>query len=160
MTRTHIAALLALTVAVPAAAAASYFGSSAPAQPCFVSGDAAYRISSGAAADYTVRIDASASPQALRLQVVDDPAVADFVLVDDNDGGKDCKAAGRIRTIRIDTKAADDAGLMVALTHEPAEHKIYVRSSDFSERDAAAFFAVIWQGSRYASAARQSARRN
>lgn len=155
MKRTHIAALLALVVAVPAAAAASYFGSAPQARPCFVAGNAAYRIAGAAAADYAVHIGNAASANALRVQLVDDAAAADFVLVDDGDGPDDCKAAAAVKTIRIDPKA-DDAGLTVALSREPAEHKIYVRSSHFSEQDAAAFFAVIWQGSRQASAARSN----
>jgi hypothetical protein len=35
--------------------------------------------------------------------------------------------------------------MTVALSREPADYKIYVRSATFSQQDAAALFAVIWQ---------------
>jgi hypothetical protein len=41
MTRTHIAALVVLVVAVPAATAGSFFASSA--KPCFIAGASGYR---------------------------------------------------------------------------------------------------------------------
>ena len=62
MTRTHIASLIVLVVAVPAATAGSFFASSA--KPCFIAGAAGYRISGSASANFTVRIDnTAAQPQ-------------------------------------------------------------------------------------------------
>jgi hypothetical protein len=55
MTRTHIVSLLVLIVAVPAAAASSFFASSAKTlnvKPCFIAGTAGYELSGSAAADY------------------------------------------------------------------------------------------------------------
>ena len=59
MTRTHIAALLALAVAIPAATAGSFFASSD--KPCFIAGASGYRISDSASANFTVRIDNAAA---------------------------------------------------------------------------------------------------
>src|SRR5664280_1180086 len=88
MTRTHIAALIVLVVAIPAATAVSFFASSA--KPCFIAGASGYRISEDAAADFTVRIDNTAAQPNLRMQLVDDSAAADFVLIDDGDAVNVC----------------------------------------------------------------------
>ena len=145
MTRTQIVLLLALIVAIPATTAGSFFISSA--KPCFVAGNAGYEISGSASANFTVRIDNAAVNPNLRLQIVDDPAVADSVLVDDGEAGEACKAATSIKSIRIDPGAARP-DLTVALSRATADTKIYVRSANFSEQDAAALFAVIWQNAR------------
>jgi hypothetical protein len=149
MTRSRLALLLAVVIAVPAAAAAGSFFSAAP-QPCFMSGDAAYRLSSGANANYTIRIDNNAVNPDQRLQLVDEPGAADFVLMDDGERAGNCRDAAAIKTIRIATAAADTgakANMTVALSTQAtlADHKIYVRSASFSEQDAAALFAVIWK---------------
>jgi hypothetical protein len=145
MKRPHIAALLVLIVAIPAATAGSLFSSSVP--PCFIAGASGYRISDSATANFTVRIDNAAAKPDLRLQIVDDSASADFVLVDDSDTVVACIDANNISTIRLDPKAIK-ADLAVALSRAPAAYKIYVRSASFSERDAAALFAVIWNSAR------------
>jgi hypothetical protein len=157
MTRFHIASLLALAVVVPAATAGAFFGSSA--KPCVVAGTAGYELSASASANVTVRIDNAAASPSLRMQLVDDPAAADFVLVDDGDAAEACKAASTIRTVRIDT-AAPKADLTVALSREPADIKIYVRSANFTEQDAAALFAAIWQDMRKTAASVELAERH
>ena len=157
MKRTHIAALLVLVVAVPAAAAGSFFSSKAG--PCFIAGASGYRFSDSAAADFTVRIASAAAKPSLRMQLVDDPAAADFVLVDDSDTGNACADASAVRSIRIDP-AARNADLTLALSRQPADYKIYVRSAIFSEQDAAALFAVIWKTARLTGSGREFAARN
>ena len=134
--------MLVLIVAIPAATAGSLFSSNAP--PCFIAGTSGYRISDSATANVTVRIDNTAAQPDLRLQLVDDPAAADFVLVDDSDAVGACTDANAVQSIRLDPQAAN-ADLTVALSRAPAAYKIYVRSASFSEQDAAALFAVIWQ---------------
>jgi hypothetical protein len=146
MTRTNLASLLLLIVGVPAAAAATFFNTGT-AQPCFVAGSGAYRMTAGAHANVTVRIDNKAAAPNLRMQLVDDPAAADFVLVDDGTGT--CAATAAVTTIRLDP-AASAPDLLVALSQEPAPYKIYVRSAHFSQQDAAALFAVIWKTARQA----------
>src|SRR3981081_2654877 len=72
--------------------------------PCFTSGTATYRISAAAQApDYRVRIDNAAAHPDLRVGLVDQPEIADFVLVDDLDAvqGNAC-AAPTPKTIRVD----------------------------------------------------------
>ena len=158
MKRTHIAALLVLIVAVPAATAGSFFSLSA--KPCFIDGAAGYRISDSASANFTVRIDNTAAQPNLRMQLVDDCAAADFVLVDDGDAVNACTGATAIKSIRLDPAAAN-ADLTVNLSRAPAAYKIYVRSASFSQQDAAALFAVIWQTARKtADSGREFAARN
>jgi hypothetical protein len=142
-----------LTVAVPAATAASYFApvtqiwSANNTQRCFIAGNAGYRLSGAGAADYTVRIDNSTPTPDLRMQIVDDPAAADFVLVDDGDTANTCDGAIAINSVRIDPDASR-ADVTVALSRAAADYKIFVQSAKFSERDAAALFAAIWQRDR------------
>lgn len=157
MTRTHIISLLVLIVAGPAATAGSFFGSSS--KPCFIAGYAGYELSASKSANFTVRIDNAAASPSMRMQVVDDPAAADFVLVDDGVADDACKAATAINTIRIDP-AATSPDLTVTLSRAAADYKIYVRSANYSEQDAAALFAVILQNSAKTGSAREFAARH
>lgn len=141
MKRTHAAALLAIVIAVPFAASSLFMPA---AKPCFIAGDTGYRISDDAGANIIVRIDNAAANPDLRLQLADNAAAADFVLVDDGDSSNACAGATAIRSIRLDPKAANP-DLTVALSRAPAAHKIYVQSAGFSQQDAAALFAVIWR---------------
>jgi hypothetical protein len=143
---------------LPAANAGSFFASSA--KSCFIAGASGYRISEDASADFTVRIDNTAAQPNLRMQLVDDSAAADFVLVDDGDAVNACTGAAAIQSIRLDP-AAVNADLTVSLSRATASYKIYVRSASFSQQDAAALFAVIWQTARKtADSGREFAARN
>jgi fructose-specific component phosphotransferase system IIB-like protein len=146
MTRSRLALLLILVVAVPAAAAAGGSFFSAAPQPCFTAGAIAYRLSGGANATYTIRVVNDAAQADLRLQLVDEPDAADFVLVDDSDNADACRDVGAIKTIRVDAASAKP-DLTVTVSKQPAKggHKIYVRSAHFSKQDAAALFAAIWK---------------
>ena len=162
MTRTHIISLLVLIVGVPAATAGSFFESGAKTsntKPCFIAGSAGYELSGSASATYTVRIDNTTPSPNLRIQVVDDPAAADFVLVDDGDAADACQTAAAIKSIRIDP-AARHADLTIALSRAAADYKIYVRSVNYTEQDAAALFAVIWQDARKTGSGRAFAERH
>ena len=144
MTRSHMAVLLALVLAVPAAGAGAGFFSAKP-RPCFFSGSTAYQLSGSAAANFTVRIENDAPRADLHMQLVNDPADADFVLVGDGDDAS-CHDARAVRSIRIDAEA-EKPDLTVALSKHLAAggYKIYVRSASFSAQEAAALFAVIWK---------------
>jgi len=140
-------ALLGLVAAVPAAAHALLLPTT---NPCFTSGTATYRISAAAPApDYRVRIDNAAAQPDLRVGLVDQPEIADFVLVDDLDAvqGNAC-AAPTPKTIRVDAgEMLPD--LTVSLSQigaaEASDFKLYVRSARFSQEDAAALFGVMWR---------------
>jgi hypothetical protein len=142
MTRTHVAALLLLAAAVPAATAASFYASSGTT--CIIAGASGYRITDSGSADFTVRIDNKTATPDLRLQLVDDSAAADFVLIDDSDTVNACTGATAVQSILLDPQAAH-ADLTLALSRATAAYKIYARSANFSQQDAAALFAVIWK---------------
>lgn len=150
MQRAHIGLMLALVMAVPAAAGGAYFtsgfsaGKTTAAKPCFIAGNAGYQLSGNAGAAHIVRIDNTAAHPDLRLQLVDDPAAADFVLVDDSDASPACDGVAMVESIRIDSAAAKP-DLTVALSREAADYKIYLHSDRYTEEDAAALAAVIRQ---------------
>ena len=154
MMRVRIVSLLALAIAVPAAAAAanSFSFFAAPAKPCFVAGTHAYRFAAKGSANFTVRIDNAAQHPNLRMQLVDDPATADFVMVDDGDSSAACRDSGMVKSIRLDAGAAKP-DLTVTLSREPAPYKLYVRSATYSAQDAAALFAVMHRDTRGAELA-------
>lgn len=168
MTRTHIVLLLALVVAVPAAAGSSLFDAGErPVRadenppPCFNAGTAVYRFSAAANADYTVHIDNAAVHPDLRLALVDSPALADFVLLDDAVSADACRDAAAVKSIRIAppiAKSGDKPGLTVTLATQgrAGEYKIYVRSANFTAQDAAALFAAIWHDAGKGGGARES----
>jgi len=135
--------LVVLLLAVgPPAAAHTYFA--APQIPCFSTGTAAYRVSSTLAADYRVRVDSHIQRADLRVQMVDTPDKADFVLIDDVNGGSGSVCGPLVKTIALAT-GARPADMTVGLAPDAAsaDYKLYVRSARFSQSDAAALFAVI-----------------
>jgi hypothetical protein len=140
-------AILGLVAVVPAGAHALLL--QPPAPSCLTSGTSTYRISADVETpDYRVRIDNAAERPDLRVGLVDRPEIADFVLVDDLDAapGEGCAAP---KTIRVGA-AEMLPDLTVSLGGIDAEHdatdfKLYVRSSRFSQEDAAALFGVMWR---------------
>src|SRR6185437_6693196 len=124
VTRAHIISLAVLAAALPAASAGSF--SSSSTKTCFIAGSAGYLISSATHADFTVRIDNGAPHPDLRMQIVDTPASADFVLVDDREAANACAGATSVKSIRVD-QGARDPDMTVALSRQAAAYKIYVR---------------------------------
>ncbi len=126
MRNTHIVALIALIAAVPAATAGSLL--SPGNKPCFIAGNDGYVLSgtkvgpqsTAISATHIVRIDNAAARPSLRMQVVDSPAQADFMLVDDGDADRTCASATTIESIRLDPTAARPE-LTVALSRKPAD---------------------------------------
>jgi hypothetical protein len=158
MRRSHIAFIAALAVAVPGVTAAAYFGLSGKAvagKPCFIAGNAGYVLASSGSARHVVRIDNDATKPHLRMQFVNDPAAADFVLVDDSDASIACKGVSVVESILIDPAAAKP-DLLIAVSRQPADYKIYLHSDNYDEQDAAALAAVIWQNASKTGALRSS----
>jgi hypothetical protein len=154
MTRSHILALLALVVAVPAAAIGvnSLFSPAADEAPCFVAGNVGYQLTGNRNADFTIKIDNDAANPDLVLQLVDDPARADFVLADGAATAGACAGLQTIRTIRVDAQAREpDLTIALRSGDTPSRYRIYDSSADFSAQDAAALFAVMTQTGRRAA---------
>ncbi len=161
MRRLHIGLLLVAVAAIPAVAAGAYYkigSKTAVEKPCFIAGNAGYKLSAHGDARHIVRIDNQAALPHLRMQLVNDPAAADFVLVDDSDASIACKGVSVVESIRIDPAAAKP-DLIVAVSREAADYKIYLHSNNYNEQDAAALAAVIWQNASRTGALRATATR-
>jgi hypothetical protein len=146
-----ISKILVLTaaLAVPAAAAA-YAMKATPKQPlCFASGASTYQIVTNVTApDYRIRIDAEAARPDLKMQLVDRPEHADFVLVDDFSSSepRTCKSSTPIRTVTLDAAAGKpDVTVQLSADAKSADYKLYVHSARFSQQDAAALLAAMWK---------------
>lgn len=141
MTSFRKLAVLAAMLAAPAAAY-SYFPGAPDA--CFSSGSTTFRMSSASSnPDYRVRFAEPQTHADLRIQLMDSPDQADFVLVDDIGGTTACSGPAPVKTIRIDAEAAAP-DVTVSLGSDPAaDYRIYVHSARFSHRDAAALLAVM-----------------
>jgi hypothetical protein len=150
MNHLHKALVLLSVIAVPAAAH-TYFA--APEGLCFASGTATYRMSPAATApDYRVRVESHAARPDLRMQMVDSPELADFVLADDfaPAEGNACRSPTPAKTIRVDAEAktsdmAPDVTVTLNAEAVNPDYKIYVHSVRFSHQDAAALLAVMWK---------------
>ena len=141
MRRIHLLFGVAAMAMAPAVmAAADAWLAAASDGSCFSNGGFAYRLTSSKAADYTIRIDNSAQRPDLIVQITDDPAAADLVLLADADGLNGC-AAGTQRTIRLDPRAIEP-DVTIALTREESgQPRIY--APGFRAEEAAALFAVM-----------------
>jgi hypothetical protein len=150
MRRMHKSILFGVAIALPITAQGVQIFQT-PKQPCFAAGSATYRLSATAhTPDYQVKIDNRAAHPDLHMQLVDDPAAADFVLVDDFDttASDACRTSLPLKTIRVDD-AAPRADLTISLVGDTApDFKLYVHSARFSHEEAAALFGVMWQAAR------------
>lgn len=120
-----------------------------PISNCFASGASTYQIVTNAAApDYRIRIDSAATQPDLRMQLVDRPEYADFVLVDDFSGEPStCRSSTPVRTVTLDGASASKPDVTVHLSADAkgADYRLYVRSARFSQQDAAALLAAMWK---------------
>jgi hypothetical protein len=155
-----------IALAAIAAPAAAYSMMAVPPKPqpvsnCFASGASTYQIVTNAAApDYRIRIDSAAAHPDLRMQLVDRPEHADFVLVDDFSGEPStCKSATPVRTVTLDgASGKPDVTVHLSADAKGADYRLYVRSARFSQQDAAALLAAMWKADRSSKFASWSAR--
>jgi hypothetical protein len=144
--RIRTAFILAAALAAPAAAFSLM--AETPKQAlltnCFASGASTYQIVAKAATpDYRIRIDSAAAHPDLRMQLVDRPEHADFVLVDDDTEPVACKSA---RTVTHDGATGKaDVTVYLSADAKGADYRLYVRSARFSQQDAAALLAAMWK---------------
>jgi hypothetical protein len=149
--RIRTAFILAAALAAPAAAysvMAEVPKESPRLSNCFASGASTFQIVAKAAApDYRIRIDSAAAHPDLRMQLVDRPEHADFVLVDDADGEPgNCRSA---RTVTHDGAAGKpDVTVHLSTDAKNVDYRLYVRSARFSQKDAAALLAAMWKADR------------
>lgn len=149
MDRLRKTIILLAVVAVPAAAHSTF----APADDlCFSSGSATYRLSQNAAApDLRIRFDNSALRPDLRMQLVDRPEIADFVLADDYAAprGNACRSSVPVKVVRIDSETrTPDVTVSFAPGDTLPDYRVYVHSAHYSHQDAAALLAALWKAQR------------
>lgn len=149
MDRLRKTLILIAVIGIPAAAHSTF----APADDlCFASGSATYKLSQKAAApDIRVKFDNAAPRPDLRMQFVDRPEIADFVMADDHGTppGNACRSPVRVRTVKIDNEtAAPDITVSFASGDTMPDFSIYVHSVRYSHQDAAALLAALWQQQR------------
>jgi hypothetical protein len=163
MTRSHIVALLALVAVVPAMAVGTntLLSPADETPPCFASGSTGFALTGRANADFIVKVDNDATNPDLVLQLVDDPARADFVLADGAETAGACVGTRAVRTIRVDTQAREPDLTVALRPHDAAApYRIYANSPVFSAQDAAALFAVMVQSKHKSAGLRNLAVRN
>jgi hypothetical protein len=146
MDRIRKTLVLIAAIAVPAGAHSMF----APEDElCFASGSATYRLSHKARhADLHVKIDNSAPRPDLRMQLVDRPEIADFVLADDYGAtpGNACKSPAPVKLVKVDGETrSPDVVVSLAPGDTIPDYRVYVHSVRFSHRDGAALMAALWK---------------
>jgi hypothetical protein len=146
MDRLRKSLILLAVIAVPAAAHSTF----APQDElCFASGSATYKLSQKASApDIRVKIDNAAPRPDLRMQLVDRPEIADFVLVDDYGAtpGNACKSPAKMKVIKVDDETrTPDITVSLGAGDTLPDYRVYVHSARFSHRDVAALLAALWK---------------
>jgi hypothetical protein len=140
--------LLFVVMAVPAAAHSAFVPKHAA---CFATGVATYQIAQSAKApDFRIRIAGAADRPDLRMRPVDQPEIADFVLVDDAGEPDACRGHGPIQIVTLDAETpSPDVIVQLSADTSQADYTLYVRSMRFSPQEAAALFAAIWRAERH-----------
>ncbi len=116
---------------------------------CFNSGKTTYQLIKSGSADVRIRVDAQNPSPDLRMQIVEQAEIADFILADDADEGNDpCGTAKRITTVRADeNEKRPDVTVVLSAKPETADYKVFVNSTRYAPADAAALLAAIWKSS-------------
>lgn len=138
--------ILLAVIAVPAAAHSTF----APEDElCFASGSATYKLSQKASApNVRVRIDNAAQRPDLRMQLVDRPEIADFVLADDYGAtaSNACKSPAPLKVIKVDNETRrPDVTVSLGTGDTMPDYRVYVHSVRFSHQDVAALLAALWK---------------
>ena len=144
MDRIRKSLILLAVIAVPAAAHSTF----APDDElCFASGSVTYRLSQKASSpDYRVKIDNAAPRPDLRMQLVDRPEIADFVLADDYGAASPSNACRSPAPVKLDSEThAPDVTVSLAPGDTLPDYRVYVHSARFSHRDVAALLAALWK---------------
>lgn len=146
MDRLRKSLILLAVIAVPAAAHSTF---APPEELCFASGATTYKLTPKAAsADYRVKFDNAAPRPDLRMELVDRPEIADFVLADDFSAtpGNACRGVARLKTIKIDSEArTPDVTVSFGPGDTIPDYRIYVHSVRYSHQDVAALLATLWK---------------
>ena len=95
-----------------------------------------------------MKFDNAVTRPDLRMELVDRPEIADFVLADDFSAapGNACRAVAPMKTIKIDSEArAPDVTVSFGPGDTIPDYRIYVHSVRYSHQDVAALLATMWK---------------
>jgi hypothetical protein len=133
--------ILASAVPLLIAAAFARGGFLPPTQPCIAIADTSVEIASVPwHADLHVSFTDDPALATVRVQIADSVEAADFAVVDDVDTAETgaCEANAATRLVAISASPAGDQPVIYLSPDGPADYRIFVRSKNFSARDAAA----------------------
>jgi hypothetical protein len=118
------------------------------AQPCISAGQATVQMARLPwQADLRVAFTSNPETATVRVQLVDQPELADFVVTDDVEAVDDSScAAGNLRGVSIVSKAGSGEPTIYLSTDANADHRIFVRSSSFTAQQAAALIVGAQSG--------------
>jgi hypothetical protein len=110
-------------------------------QPCISVGETSVQIAAGPW-NAQLHVSFTNDPMAAtaRVQIVDSPDAADFVVVDDaaTSDVNSCEVTATTRFIAITAMPSASAPVIYLSQADGADYRIYVRSKTFTARDAAA----------------------
>jgi hypothetical protein len=109
-------------------------------RPCIALGQTSLQIAAPWRAQSFVSFTRDPDAATVRVQIVDDPAIADFAVADDADApdSTGCETTAATRLIGV-TATASAAMPVIYLSREGgADYRIYVQSKTFTVQDAAA----------------------
>jgi hypothetical protein len=118
-------------------------------RPCIAIGDTPVQITSVPwRAELHVSFTSDPAAATVRVQIADSAAAADFAVVDDVDSAETgaCAGAGPVRLLAISENPSISAPVIYLSADGPADYRIYVRSSSFTAREAAAL--IVGAGGR------------
>jgi hypothetical protein len=148
--------ILASAVPLIVAAVFAHGGLLPGPHPCVAIGEASVQITSMPwHADLHVAFTDDPALATVRVQISDSAEAADFAVVDDIDTpeASACVAALATRFIALSTNPAASGPVIYLSPDGPADYRIFVRSSTFSLRDAAALIVGAGDGHRRLAAA-------
>jgi hypothetical protein len=108
-------------------------------RPCIEAGGSSLQIAEAPwRADLHVTFTDYPPTATVRVQIVDSPESADFVMVDDADSAEANACGGTPRFVAISAYPTASAPIIYLSTDGGADYRIFVRSKTFSLREAAA----------------------
>jgi hypothetical protein len=109
------------------------------ARPCIEAGGTSLQIAEAPwHADLHVTFTDYPAAATVRVQIVESPETADFVMVDDTDSTDANACGGTPRFVAISAYPSASAPVIYLSTEGGADYRIFVRSKTFSLREAAA----------------------
>lgn len=129
----------------------------AGAELCYNSGKATYKLIKSGPAYLRIRIEENNRAADLRMQIVEQAEIADFIIADDVDEAVDpCGSAKRITTVRADeSEPRPDVTVALSTRPEAADYKVFVRSQTYRPQDAAAILAAMWKSTKRSNVAQR-----